>query len=138
MSASATFCNIPLSTSFNPNSEKSLLALEWILSSGLSARDAVASGVLSLHYTNTSCSMHINLNISPSLPYDLVLGRDWSLICHDSLPNASCGFSSGIVRPGLRTASSLNTPQACSMDIDTEAGDAEPVIQVKRMPSERA
>ncbi|KAJ6563270.1 hypothetical protein DFH09DRAFT_1315454 [Mycena vulgaris] len=122
MSASATFCNIPLSTSFNPKSEKSLLTLERILSSGLSARDAVASGVLSLPYDNTSCSMYINLTIS-----------------HLSRMTSSWAMIRCIVRPGLRTASSLNTLQACPMDIDTEAGDAaEPVIQMERIPSERA
>ncbi|KAJ7715499.1 hypothetical protein B0H14DRAFT_3013854 [Mycena olivaceomarginata] len=60
MAASALFCNLPLSTSFNPGSEKS-----------------TAGGILSLLYGNTMCSMHMSLSVSSSLAYDLVLGWDW-------------------------------------------------------------
>ncbi|KAJ7251924.1 hypothetical protein C8J57DRAFT_1520244 [Mycena rebaudengoi] len=71
---SATFCNLPLSTSVDASCAKSLLSLEWVLSSGVSAAQSSASGVLSLPYGDSVCCMQINVSICSSLPYDHVLG----------------------------------------------------------------
>ncbi|KAJ7861074.1 hypothetical protein B0H13DRAFT_2671918 [Mycena leptocephala] len=46
MSAAATFCNRPLSTSFSSELEKSALSLDWVLASGINASASVTSGVL--------------------------------------------------------------------------------------------
>ncbi|KAJ6586319.1 hypothetical protein DFH09DRAFT_1143117 [Mycena vulgaris] len=82
MSAFATFCNLPVSTSFNPDCERSLLALEWIFSSGISARDGVASGTLSLPCNDSGCTttMHLDLAVTSALPYDLVLGHPTQVV----------------------------------------------------------
>ena len=93
-------CNIPLSTSVNPLSQRSLISLDWILTSGLTAHQSTASGVLTLPSGDTVCSMHMKLSVTPSLAYDLVLGRDWLFFCHETLPHASFNLSSGIVHPG--------------------------------------
>ncbi|KAJ7198225.1 hypothetical protein C8J57DRAFT_1262460 [Mycena rebaudengoi] len=103
--ASSTFCNIPLTTSVDTSSDKLLLALEWILSSGIPAPQGTASGVLSLPYGDSVCSMQMKLSVCSSLPYDLVLGRDWLLFCRDTLPNGSFTLSSGIVQ--VRLSSSI-------------------------------
>ncbi|KAJ7218937.1 hypothetical protein C8J57DRAFT_1254638 [Mycena rebaudengoi] len=102
--ASSTFCNIPLTTSVDTSSDKSLLALEWILSSGIPAPQGTASGVLSLPYGDSVCSMQMKLSVCSSLPYDLVLGRDWLLFCRDTLPNGSFTLSSGVVQVGLSSS----------------------------------
>ncbi|KAJ7465543.1 hypothetical protein FB451DRAFT_1561364, partial [Mycena latifolia] len=133
MSSSATFCNIPVSTSFNPESERSLLAVGWILSSGISTRGAVASGALSLPCNGSRCTMHMDLAVTSDLPYDIVLGRDWSFLCRETLPNAFFDLSSGVVCLGPRTGSSQNASQTCPMDVD-----AEPVAQVQGVLSERS
>ncbi|KAJ7847223.1 hypothetical protein B0H14DRAFT_2770313, partial [Mycena olivaceomarginata] len=78
MAASALFCNLPLSTSFNPGSEKS-----------------TASGILTLPYGNTMCSMHMSLSVSSPLAYDLVLGGDWLFFCRETLPGTSFQLTSG-------------------------------------------
>ncbi|KAJ6505025.1 hypothetical protein C8R45DRAFT_923332 [Mycena sanguinolenta] len=72
---SATFRNVPLSTSFDPALEHSALSLEWVLSSGICSSGSSASGLLSLPCGDGSLrSMNVKLCISPS---DLVLGRTW-------------------------------------------------------------
>ncbi|KAJ7817102.1 hypothetical protein B0H14DRAFT_2843242, partial [Mycena olivaceomarginata] len=77
MAASALFCNLLLSTSFNPGSEKFYISVDWVLASGIPVSRSTAGGILSLPYGNTMCSMHMSLSVSSSLAYDLVLGRDW-------------------------------------------------------------
>jgi hypothetical protein len=100
MAPSATFSNLPLSTSVNPLSQRSLISLDWILASGVKAHQSIASGVLTLPTGDTVCSMHMKLSVTPSLAYDLVLGRDWLFFCCETLPYASFHLSVGIVRPG--------------------------------------
>ncbi|KAJ7883604.1 hypothetical protein B0H13DRAFT_2344036 [Mycena leptocephala] len=127
MAPSATFCRIPLSTSIDHRSPKSLVTLEWILSSGLSAHQSAVSGILTLPYGDTVCSMHMELSITASLPYDLVLGRDWLLFCRQTLPHASFTLSSGVVHPGrLASADPLPTPGLSPMDIDTRNNAVQP------------
>ncbi|KAJ7854417.1 hypothetical protein B0H14DRAFT_2579873 [Mycena olivaceomarginata] len=46
IAATATFYNMPLSTTVNYDAERSLLSLDWVLSSGIRARHALASGIL--------------------------------------------------------------------------------------------
>jgi hypothetical protein len=53
MAASAFFCNLPLSTSFNPGSEKSCISLDWVLDLGIPVSRSTAGGILSLPYGNT-------------------------------------------------------------------------------------
>ncbi|KAJ7842016.1 hypothetical protein B0H14DRAFT_2781775 [Mycena olivaceomarginata] len=77
MAASAIFCNLLLSTSFNPGSEKSCILLDWVLALGIPVSRSTASGILTLPYGNIICSMHMSLSVSSPLAYNLVLGRDW-------------------------------------------------------------
>ncbi|KAF8149639.1 hypothetical protein K438DRAFT_1943824 [Mycena galopus ATCC 62051] len=102
----ATFCNVPLSTSHDPLSEHSRVALDWILSSGVPASESSASGVLTLPCGDTACSMHMKLSIVAGFLYDLVLGRDWVFFCRETLPHVSFSLSSGIVSPGQQQTSS--------------------------------
>jgi hypothetical protein len=46
MAATATFRNMPLSTTVNYDVERSLLSLDWVLSSGIRARYTLAAGIL--------------------------------------------------------------------------------------------
>ncbi|KAJ7874033.1 hypothetical protein B0H14DRAFT_3859896 [Mycena olivaceomarginata] len=68
MAPSATFCNIPLSTS-------------------------VPSPLLS---------------VTSTLPYDVVLGRDWLLFCRETLPHTSFDLSSGSTQTQVLWMSMLN------------------------------
>ncbi|KAJ7104734.1 hypothetical protein C8R44DRAFT_740502 [Mycena epipterygia] len=52
--AGATFCNLPLSASFDPHLEKSVLSLDWILTNDVTT---AALAVLSLPYGDTSCAL---------------------------------------------------------------------------------
>ncbi|KAJ7439569.1 hypothetical protein B0H11DRAFT_2205761 [Mycena galericulata] len=89
-----------------------------VLCSGIPAPQSVASGSLTLPYGDSVCSMHMNLIVRPSLPYDLVLGRDWLFFCRQTLPHASFTLSSGVVTPGMPSSSStrplFNAPLAAS------------------------
>ncbi|KAJ7827533.1 hypothetical protein B0H14DRAFT_3873689, partial [Mycena olivaceomarginata] len=78
MSSSTTFFDIPLSSTFCADLEKSLWFLDWVLASGLYL-------------------MNVNLSIKDSLPFDLLLGCDWYLYCPDSLPGARFLLTSGIL-----------------------------------------
>ncbi|KAJ7937984.1 hypothetical protein B0H13DRAFT_1851936 [Mycena leptocephala] len=93
MSSSATFCNVPLSTSVDSTSEQSFWSLDWVLSSGVAAPGSVASGLLTLLSGNST-------PVRSDLPYDLVLARDWLFFCHETLPHVSFALSSGLVTPG--------------------------------------
>ncbi|KAF7367943.1 ATP-dependent DNA helicase [Mycena sanguinolenta] len=99
MSLSATFCKIPVSVSVNPASAKSLVSLDWILTSGLPAPSSSASGVLVLPSGDSLCSMNMKFSVASGLSYDLVLGRDWIFFCRETLPHASFLLSSGIFPP---------------------------------------
>ncbi|KAJ7144064.1 hypothetical protein C8R44DRAFT_865059 [Mycena epipterygia] len=107
MAPSATFCNIPLSTSVDPLSATSRVSLDWVLSAGIPTSRSVASGVLILPCSNTVCSMHTKLSVTSNLPYDLVLGRDWLFFCREMLPHSSFDLSSGTVTPGQPPAAPL-------------------------------
>ncbi|KAF7349662.1 hypothetical protein MSAN_01692700 [Mycena sanguinolenta] len=118
MPASATFCDLPLSTSFSSDLEQSLLSLDWVLSSGIKTSGSVASGVLSLPCEGTTCVLNINLAIKDSLPFDLVLGRDWHLLCRDSLPDARFLLSSGMIDFALKAVHVAHSPNPSPMEID--------------------
>ncbi|KAJ7739726.1 hypothetical protein B0H14DRAFT_3898109, partial [Mycena olivaceomarginata] len=128
MSALATFCSKPLSLSLDAASEKSSVALNWILANGIPAPHSASSGVLTIPSGTTVCSMHIKVSVSPELPYDLVLGRDWLFFCRETLPHSSFTLSSGVVQPGrsLNVAThsyAVSTDAVDSvMDIDHQAG----------------
>ncbi|KAJ7906873.1 hypothetical protein B0H13DRAFT_2333021 [Mycena leptocephala] len=124
MPPSATLCAVPLSTTFNPTVERSLLSIDWVLSSGLPAVESVVSGRLCLPYrsaTDSVLSLDVQLAVSASLPFDLVLGRDWFVQCTASLPNACFYLSSGLVNvPSFAPdPPASSSPAHCSaMDID--------------------
>lgn len=125
MAPSATFCNIPLSTSVDNVSATSLVSLDWIMTTGIPAPRFVASGILTLPCGNTMCSMHTKLYVTPDLPYDLVLGRDWLFFCRETLPHTSFDLSSGTVSPGHRLAcppdlSGHPASHSNPMDVDTQ------------------
>ncbi|KAJ7504635.1 hypothetical protein B0H11DRAFT_2273245 [Mycena galericulata] len=124
MSLSATFCSKQLSTSFDPLSEKSRVSLDWILTNGIQAQSA-ASGILTIPSGETVCSMPIKLSVCLDLPYDLVLGRDWSFFCRQTLTYASFTLSSGVVwlgkpsNPSHLSATNLDTSDSSAMNITT-------------------
>ncbi|KAJ7109691.1 hypothetical protein C8R43DRAFT_1139493 [Mycena crocata] len=90
---SATFCNLPLSTAFNCNAEKSVLSLEWVLNFGVSTVRSTASGILTLPCEGGVFPLEINLPIVTSLPFDLVLGRDCLQYCRESAPDTTIYLS---------------------------------------------
>ncbi|KAJ6563165.1 hypothetical protein B0H10DRAFT_2239630 [Mycena sp. CBHHK59/15] len=129
MPPSATFSNIPLSTSFEPALERSTVSLDWVLNSGLSTSDSLLSGRLCIPYRDTSdslCSLRVHLHVSASLPFDLVLGRDWFHLCCTSFSTASFYLSSGVVDfsslPNVPPAPQPSTAPAATEAIDTLPG----------------
>ncbi|KAJ7246237.1 hypothetical protein C8J57DRAFT_1210247 [Mycena rebaudengoi] len=82
--STATFCNISLSTSFDRDKEQSELSLDWVLASGIPASRSVAHGILSVPCTTGVSSVYLDLAIVSSLPFDLILGRDWLQYCRES------------------------------------------------------
>ncbi|KAJ7258656.1 hypothetical protein C8J57DRAFT_1644624 [Mycena rebaudengoi] len=122
MPPSATFCNLAVLTTFNAELEKSALSLDWVLASGVKTTVSIASGVLSLPCEDTVCAMHVELTVTASLPFDLVLGRDWLHFCRDSLPNSRFILSSGLfdLRPTKPAHSSAadHVHNDCAMDVD--------------------
>ncbi|KAJ6486449.1 hypothetical protein C8R47DRAFT_1128473 [Mycena vitilis] len=109
MTSAATFCNVPLSTSFDSSLDASVLSLDWVLTSGVNASRSIASGILSLPCSDgPPCRMDVQLTITGSLPFDLVLGRDWISYCRKNCPEACVVLSSGtvVIRP-QRTCSLL-------------------------------
>ncbi|KAJ7825225.1 hypothetical protein B0H14DRAFT_3874576 [Mycena olivaceomarginata] len=119
MPPSATFFDIPFSSTFCADHEKSLLSLDWVLASGIKSSGSVASGVLSLPCEGSTCVMNVNLSIKDSLPFDLVLGRDWHLFCRDSLPRARFLLTSGILDFAPNPPATVPI-QACPMDVDAD------------------
>jgi hypothetical protein len=99
MPPTGIFCDVPLSTGFSRDLENSSLSLEWVLASGVPATHSMVSGILSLPCTDgeleTVCRLQIQLPVTSSLPFDLVLGRDWLQFSRDSLPNACFHLTSG-------------------------------------------
>lgn len=139
MAPSATFCNIPLSTLVDSSSATSRVSLNWILSAGISAPGSVASGILTLPCGDTVCSMHTKLSVTSTLPYDVVLGRDWLLFCRETLPHTSFDLSSGSVSPGHRPPPPVDQcghpdSNSSAMDVDAQPCAAMP-SQSKSVPS---
>ncbi|KAK7015742.1 hypothetical protein R3P38DRAFT_1407754 [Favolaschia claudopus] len=97
MSPSPTFCDIPLSATFNADFEDSAVSSDWLQRNGINCSETEASGVLSLTCHDTTCKMKVYLNIMDFLPSDLVLGRDWHLFCRDSFPGARFFLTSGVL-----------------------------------------
>jgi hypothetical protein len=103
--ASLTFCNPPVSTSFNRLLEKSLISLDLILDHGICVKNSVVSGVLSLPYAESFCALQMQLTPAASLPYDLVLGPDWLLLCHEASMHRSVFLTSGLVKINVSASS---------------------------------
>ncbi|KAJ7873022.1 hypothetical protein B0H13DRAFT_2349194 [Mycena leptocephala] len=98
MPVSATFHNIALSTAFDPNADKSLLSLNWVLTQGIRVLHSVASGRLTLPcVVSDDLSLQMNLPVASSLPFDLVFGRDWMNYCRESVLDPWFYLSSGVV-----------------------------------------
>ncbi|KAJ7836888.1 hypothetical protein B0H14DRAFT_3141615 [Mycena olivaceomarginata] len=124
MAPPVTFCNIPLSTSVDSSSATSRVSLNWILSAGISAPGSVASGILTLPCGDT-------LSVTSTLPYDVVLGRDWLLFCRETLPHTSFDLSSGSVSPGYRPPPPVDQcghpdSNSSAMDVDAQPCAATP------------
>ncbi|KAJ7705942.1 hypothetical protein B0H14DRAFT_3026855, partial [Mycena olivaceomarginata] len=86
-----------LSLSLDAASEKSSVALNWILANGIPAPHSAASGVTVWHH----CLLYAHQGLGlPRAPYDLVLGCDWLFFCRETLPHSSFNLSSGVVQPG--------------------------------------
>lgn len=139
MAPSATFCNIPLSTAVDSSSATSRVSLDWILSAGISAPGSVASGILTLPCGDTVCSMHTKLSVTSTLPYDVVLGRDWLFFCRETLPHTSFDLSSGSVSPGHRSPPPVDQcghldTNSSAMDVDAQPCEGTP-SQSKSVPS---
>ncbi|KAJ7439565.1 hypothetical protein B0H11DRAFT_2205760 [Mycena galericulata] len=112
MSLSATFCSKQLSTSFDPFSEQSRVTLDWIIANGIPAPQSAASGILTVPSSGTVCSMPIKLSVCSGLPYDFVLGRDWSFFCCQTLPYAS-----------FNPSHLIDTSDSSATDITTQGCD---------------
>ncbi|KAJ7873126.1 hypothetical protein B0H14DRAFT_3131412 [Mycena olivaceomarginata] len=128
MSPSPMFCTISVSVSVDATAEKSLITLDWVLSSGIPVLHSIASGVLTLPSGDTVCSMNIKLSVCSELPYDLVLGRDWLFFCRETIPHATFALTSGIVCPGKSSSAAVNGPVPgasvpSDMDVDGQFGD---------------
>ncbi|KAJ7200370.1 hypothetical protein GGX14DRAFT_660283 [Mycena pura] len=100
-----------------------MLSLDWILANGISVRNSVASGVLSLPYGDGLCSLEMHLSPAASLAYDLVLGRDWVLLCRDSQMDKPFALTAGIVNICNSIPLSPPSPIEASdlaMDVDSD------------------
>jgi hypothetical protein len=75
--------------------------------SGLSICRLWCSGLPS---DNTVSYMHMKLSVTASLPYDLVLGRDWLFFYCQTLPHAAFHLSSRTVEPGLQPSGTFTYP----------------------------
>ncbi|KAK6985128.1 hypothetical protein R3P38DRAFT_2805860 [Favolaschia claudopus] len=116
MSPSPTFCDIPLSATYNADSESSVVSSDWVRRSGLNCSETQASGILALPSDNSTCKMKGELITKDSLPFNLVLGRDWHLFCResDALPEARFVLTSGILEftPSTFRSSKITIPSA--------------------------
>ncbi|KAF7350249.1 hypothetical protein MVEN_01328400 [Mycena venus] len=95
MPAAATFWNLAISTTFDINAPNSMLSLDWVLQTGVSASRSVSSGILTVPCGESAFSVQMELSVASSLPFDVVLGRDWLQYCRKSVPSASFHLSSG-------------------------------------------
>ncbi|KAF8215302.1 hypothetical protein K438DRAFT_2008676, partial [Mycena galopus ATCC 62051] len=95
--SSATFCNIPLSTTFDADQETSRLSLDWVLKTGLSTVRSVATGIVTVPGVQNGFSVQMDLTVAASLPFDLVLGRNWLQYCRETVPESCLVLSSGVI-----------------------------------------
>ncbi|KAJ7301736.1 hypothetical protein DFH08DRAFT_906461 [Mycena albidolilacea] len=97
MSTPATFCNLPLSTAIHQDQDTSMLSLDWVLQTGIHAVRSAASGHLMLPAVDCMFSVQMDLSVASSLPFDLVLGRDWLQYCREAVPDTCFHLSSSLV-----------------------------------------
>lgn len=114
MSSPATFCDVALSAVFDSNSASSSVSLDWIVNSGLHTQNSQAAGLLALPCDAGVIFMCINLRVTASLPYDLVLGLDWFHFICESTSGIVVHLSSGPLDlrcplPTIGTESVLST-----------------------------
>lgn len=96
MSYLATFCDVPVATTFNGNATSSSVSLDWIINSGLRTRSSQVSGLLMLPCDVGVISMRLNnIPVTASLASDLVLGLDWFKCVQDSAPELTMHLSHG-------------------------------------------
>ncbi|KAJ6531530.1 hypothetical protein DFH09DRAFT_1370526, partial [Mycena vulgaris] len=128
MAATATFHNVSLTTAFAQDADKSLLSLDWVMNSGIRTVRSVASGVLTLPAIDGFVSLHMDLPVASSLPFDIVLGRDWLQYCREALPETVIHMSSGLVdlrRPPIVHSTSQSN-SVSSYGILDDAAEPEP------------
>ncbi|KAJ7820756.1 hypothetical protein B0H14DRAFT_2833245, partial [Mycena olivaceomarginata] len=123
----ATFRNLPLSTMFDQHADKSKLSLDWVLNSGVPASHSVASGILTLPSVDGAFSAHIDVAVTSSLSFDIVLG---------TVPDTCFQLSSGIL--DLRWPP-LGSPSKLGSDLldpsSSSSFDASPVFPAAVMES---
>ncbi|KAJ7892121.1 hypothetical protein B0H14DRAFT_3126196 [Mycena olivaceomarginata] len=96
MFPSATFCNLPLSTTYDVREEISKL-IGMVLKTGIQTVRSVASGLLTVPGADTGFSVQMDMPIAPSLPFDVVLGRNWMQYCRETVPKSRLSLSSSII-----------------------------------------
>ncbi|KAF8130061.1 hypothetical protein K438DRAFT_2032312, partial [Mycena galopus ATCC 62051] len=138
--SSTTFCNIPLSTTFDAHQETSRLSLDWVPQTGLSTVRSFATGIVTVPGVQNGFSVQMDLTVAASLPFDLVLGRNWLQYCRETVPKSCLVLSSGVI--DLRRPNVLmpNTPRPFYSEHDPHAGHqlTDPVLHQKlsdRQPS---
>ncbi|KAJ7882790.1 hypothetical protein B0H14DRAFT_2565184 [Mycena olivaceomarginata] len=110
MAPCATFYNVPLSTSVNPVSERSLISFDWLLTAGILAPQSVAFGVLTLPSDNNGCVLGTHRLLTISVMHDDLendflnsVTQKWSTlpgigiikIRHNPSPVVTAGIRSG-------------------------------------------
>ncbi|KAJ7766551.1 hypothetical protein DFH07DRAFT_345612 [Mycena maculata] len=114
----STFCNLALSTSYNPDLQTSALSLDWIMASGISVPRSVAL-VFCRYLATMAPSVLWMYSIMPSPRSDIVLGCDWVSYCRDAFPNASFVLTSRIVGiHSLPSPSETPGQEDCNMHVD--------------------
>ncbi|KAJ7350876.1 hypothetical protein DFH08DRAFT_995936, partial [Mycena albidolilacea] len=132
----ATFRNLPLSTMFDQHADKSKLSLDWVLNSGVPASHSVASGILTLPSVDSAFSAHINVAVTSSLSFDIVLGRDWLQYCREAVPDTCFQLSSGILDLRRPPLGSLSKRGSDLLDPSSSSSfDASPVFPAAVMES---
>ncbi|KAJ7813275.1 hypothetical protein B0H14DRAFT_3150015 [Mycena olivaceomarginata] len=125
MFAPATFCNLPLSTAFDQDQDTFMLSLDGVLQTDIHAVHSAASGILMLPAVDCMFSVQMDLSVASSLPFDLVLGRDWLQYCREPVPDTCFHLSSGLV--DLRCTPITYTTPSLTLDEEFQITDIEPV-----------
>ncbi|KAF8191088.1 hypothetical protein K438DRAFT_2018486, partial [Mycena galopus ATCC 62051] len=121
--SSATFCNIPLFTTFDAHQETSRLSLDWVLETGLSTVRSVATGIVTVPGVQNGFSVQMDLTVTASLPFDLVLGRNWLQYCRETVPESCLVLSSGVIDLRRRPFVLMpHTPPPSHSEHDSHAG----------------